>query len=260
MSPSNRQIRKSRHSGRKWRHRLEEVFDFVSTITSCRTEGEVARSFLHSLRSYGVTNLLAGMIPRSGSSNQEQLAHVLLDVWPPQWLLHYFSRGYLFRDPTIRLVQWSNRPFFWREVGELCSVCPVGHRIMNEAREFDLWEGLTFSFPTLNDRAFGVSIASRRLDIPPERVLALQFLSACALGRSLALVNEHLASDDVLLSHRQREAISWASDGLTVGEIAERMDVSRHTADMHLRLARDKLGVKSNIHAVAEALRRGLIS
>nr|WP_265519337.1 autoinducer binding domain-containing protein [Nitratireductor luteus] len=229
-------------------------------MRDCRTTDEVSRCLLNFLQHYGATNLLAGMIPPPNSSRREQRSHVLLERWPAEWSHRYFSLGYLYRDPAIRLVQRGCPHFHWDEIRELCSVCPIGRRIINEAGEFRLREGITFSFPTLESGMFGFSVAAEQLELAESDRFALQFVAAYGLGCALALAGGQIDRNTVHLSRRQREAVAWASEGLTTDEIAERLNVSIHTADMHMRAVRAKLGVANTVHAVAEALRLGLIS
>lgn len=131
---------------------------------------------------------------------------------------------------------------------------------MNEAREFQLRAGVTFSFPTLESKTFGFLVAAEELDLAETDLFTLQFVAAFGLGCALTLAGGVVGRSNVHLSRRQREVVAWASEGLTADEIAERLNVSVHTADMHLRAVRTRLGVANTVHAVAEALRLGLIS
>ena len=61
------------------------------------------------------------------------------------------------------------------------------------------------------------------------------------------------------LTARERECLSWTSVGKTAWEIGSILGISEHTAVAHLNSAVRKLDATSRAHAVAEALRRGLI-
>jgi LuxR family quorum sensing-dependent transcriptional regulator len=61
------------------------------------------------------------------------------------------------------------------------------------------------------------------------------------------------------LTRREQEALQWAAEGKNEGEIGEIMNISEHGVDKHMRSVRQKLGTRSRTHAVAEAIRRGLI-
>lgn len=64
---------------------------------------------------------------------------------------------------------------------------------------------------------------------------------------------------DTTLSTREINILHQVSSGLTHREIAERLYISRHTVEAHVRNIYRKLAVSSRIRAVNEARSRGLI-
>lgn len=66
------------------------------------------------------------------------------------------------------------------------------------------------------------------------------------------------ATPTVSLSPREHELLRCMVEGLTAKEIANRLDISIHTADTHTRNLYGKLGVRSRAAAVARALREKL--
>jgi len=59
------------------------------------------------------------------------------------------------------------------------------------------------------------------------------------------------------LSPEERELLGLLSDGLTLGNAAERLHLSRRTADRRLASARKTLGVSSTAEAILAATRAG---
>ncbi|MET2831029.1 helix-turn-helix transcriptional regulator [Mesorhizobium shangrilense] len=243
-----------------WRRRLGETCVIIDEMRECSNTERICNLLLAYVGRFGATNFLAGAIPPLCASHREQLSHVVLASWPEEWTKRYFSSGYLSSDPTIRLVRQASSPFHWREVGDLCKVCPLGRRIMDEAKEFRLDEGFTIAFSTIERHPVGFSIAGEKLNPDPCDRLALQLIMAYAFGCASALIGGVRHRKSVHLSPRQRDVLRWAAEGLTLDEIAARLNISSNTADTHLRAVRDRLGVSSTIHAVAEAFRLGLIS
>lgn len=131
---------------------------------------------------------------------------------------------------------------------------------MNEATEFDLSDGFTVAFSTIERLPVGVSIAGKKLEADPIQRMAFQLVAACAFGSASVLVRGERPRKHIQLSRRQLDVLHWAAEGLTVDQIAGRLTISSNTADTHLRIVRNRLGVTSTIHAVAEAFRLGLIS
>ncbi|WP_252925014.1 helix-turn-helix transcriptional regulator [Aliihoeflea sp. 40Bstr573] len=62
------------------------------------------------------------------------------------------------------------------------------------------------------------------------------------------------------LSKRDIECLRLTADGLTSEQIAERLGLSVHTANQYVSAAAEKLDAVNRMHAVAKALRAGIIS
>lgn len=242
-----------------WRCPLDDTHEIISSLHNSSSTEDICANVIRATRSFGGTNLLAGVIPYYGLSKTSQLSHVLLDLWPREWSERYFSRGYLYRDPTICLVRQGAPSFLWSEL-KLHRHCNLSEQlVMKEASEFHLREGFTVSFATIERQPIGFSIAGERLELDSRERFILELVSAYAIGCALVLVRgDHVR--EIRFSPRQLDALRWASEGLKIEEIAERLSISVHTADMHLRAVRAKLGVANTVHAVAEALRLRIIS
>lgn len=61
------------------------------------------------------------------------------------------------------------------------------------------------------------------------------------------------------LTQREAEVLRFLVCGLIKKEIAEKLSISQHTVDMHLRSVYRKLQVSSQTEAVSKALRQGLV-
>lgn len=61
------------------------------------------------------------------------------------------------------------------------------------------------------------------------------------------------------LTARQEHVLRRVADGAIAKQIALELHVHRHTVDCHLQDIRDRLGAQTTVHAVAIAIRKGLI-
>ena len=61
------------------------------------------------------------------------------------------------------------------------------------------------------------------------------------------------------LTTREEEVLRFLVQGLIKKEIADQLDISQHTVDMHLRAVYRKLHVRTQTEAVSKALRQGLV-
>jgi len=241
------------------RKTFDQTIELLRQLDRARDAADISRQLVQATRRFGAEYLLAGTLPVPGASRRQQLSHVLLDQWPPEWSQRYFARGYIFQDPAIQVVASSTLPFLWAELGPACRDSPAARRIMEEAGEFRLKNGFTVPLITLEGEVAGFSLAGERLELSPNERGMLTLLATYALGRVI-LLREAAPRSQVSLSPREREALQWAAEGKSEWEIGEHMGISEHGVDKHMRSARSKLGTTSRTHAVAEAIRQGLIS
>ena len=61
------------------------------------------------------------------------------------------------------------------------------------------------------------------------------------------------------LTPREHEVLAWVAQGKSAGEIAEILHIAKRTVDEHVQTAVRKLGALNRTHAVAIALRDGII-
>lgn len=237
---------------------FERTIEVIRSLDRARTPAEVCGTLLESIRPFGAEYILAGVIPMPGASRQHQISSIVLDHWPKEWSHRYFSHGYVFQDPAIRTVRRSSAPFLWSELKPLYREDAAGRRVMEEASDFRLRQGFTIPVATLEGEVAGLSIAGERLELAPEDRGVLALLATYSLGRSI-LLRETAERDTVRLTPREREALQWAAEGESEWEIGERMGISEHGVDKHMRAAREKLGTRTRTHAVAEGIRLGLI-
>ena len=88
-------------------------------------------------------------------------------------------------------------------------------------------------------------------------------LRSALLGRPYidsGLARAELAGGSLDLTEREAEVLTLLADGLSHEEIGERLRISGETVRTHLQKARRRLGAENRTHAVALALRNGLIA
>lgn len=237
---------------------FERTIEAIRSLDRAGAPAEVCGILLKSVRQYGAEHVLAGVIPTPGASRQHQISSIILDRWPMEWSRRYFAQDYIKQDPAIRTVRRSSAPFLWSELKPLYREDAAGRRVMEEAGEFRLRQGFTVPVTTLDGEVAALSIAGERLELGPEDRGVLTLLATYSLGRSI-LLRETDQRGEVRLTPREREALQWAAEGETEWEIGERMGISEHGVDKHMRSAREKLRTRTRAHAVAEGIRLGLI-
>ncbi|WP_349963114.1 LuxR family transcriptional regulator [Rhizobium sp. ZPR3] len=239
-------------------HTLEETYYFLAELEACTTQGELADAVVRYVQRFGATNVLVGTMPKIGATKRQQIGHVLINAWPNDWSARYFSQNYLFKDPTIALVREGLESFFWSD--DEVVKARVGALVMGEAKEFGLEQGFTMTLPSLGHEHVGFSIAGERLDLSPESRRNLALVASFAIYRALRIRRTQQNSTIFSLTRREREVLQLAAEGWKERQIAARLGITDHAIDKYMRSCREKLGSRNTNHAIAVALRGGLIS
>lgn len=119
------------------------------------------------------------------------------------------------------------------------------------------------------DDVAGPAIAAGVKGVLPRNTTGARLAAAlAAVAAGLVVVDDSLAaavrprSDGnatEALTPREQEVLSWMAEGLSNKLIADRLDISEHTAKFHVNAIFAKLGVTTRTEAVVQAVRRGLL-
>ena len=64
---------------------------------------------------------------------------------------------------------------------------------------------------------------------------------------------------NAVLNDREREVLSWTAQGKTAGEIGSILNISARTIEWHIQKARRKINAVNVVHAIALAIKAGVI-
>jgi DNA-binding CsgD family transcriptional regulator len=163
-------------------------------------------------------------------------------------------------DPVAPHCKRSLRPFVWT-----CAQ-PVHSGILKFAVDFGFSSFVVFPLRNGDGSHYGnftVYCADARHKSwlrHAQRLAPLLHVTAQYFHDTLSGMDaERLELCDVTLSPRQRECLLWASRGLSGKQIAERIKLSEPVVHEYLGAAKRKLGCTTRAHAVARAMRLGLI-
>jgi len=236
---------------------LDRTLEFVKLVDAAQSPAEVAAVVLKSAAPYGFERVFAGTMPSFGDNAAQQRSHLILDHWPQNWIARYLSRGYLSVDPTIRRVRAGGPAFYWRDLVETRDDL-AAQRVMDEAADFGLREGLTVSLLTLDGAAVGFSLAGGQIEHNPRLKGMMTLVAAYALGQCFDL-NQVPGAASAALTSREIDVLRWVAEGKSDRDIGEILSISEHTVDKYLRSAFAKLGAANRASVVAKAIRARLI-
>jgi LuxR family transcriptional regulator len=175
----------------------------------------------------------------------------LQSTYPSDWVKIYTEQRYVMFDPIVAWSRFNVGTTRWSDIPAGFSN-GAGLHILDHARQFGLnFGGVVSSRGPAGDHCLCVLSGARE-----DRELGASELKSLAgiLDAMVGAVGEHAGLKVVEL-----EALRDLAAGLTHNEIADQRGVSPATIKKRLERARDVLGAKNAVHAVAIATRRGLI-
>lgn len=174
-------------------------------------------------------------------------------TWREEWK----RRGYNRYDPNVLRVLRTQSPFTWASTYEMAD--SLGRRILDQAREFGLSNGLSVPVHSIDKVPGIISISGDRADDLTESELAIFGAVCMHFFVSWSSYFEHTETVEPL-TNRERDLLYFVQGGLTGESLADAMGISVHTTRNHMANLRRKLGANSMAHAVAKAIHHRIIS
>ncbi len=189
-------------------------------------------------------------------------APAVVHNFPDAWRDHYFEKNYQAKDPVVLFAPEIETPFEWGDLKKRFKLDAEQQKIMEEAREFGLEDGVGVPLHGARGNVCLLSFARaehqpvKRSDLAKLEVIATQFHSAYStVGRV-----DRRSRRALLLSLRERECLQWIAQGKSSWDIAAILDISENTVNFHVKNALAKLDANTRTLAVVKAIRYGLIA
>ena len=236
---------------------LKHIYEVIKNFETCKTENEIKDLALASISEYGAEFYLAGEMPPPNLPPQTNMNYLIGGHWSDRWSERYFQQDYLRKDPTIEHVRTRNTGLLWRDIHHTEE---DGKRIFREAKQFGISDGITIPQLALNGSRIGISFAGERIDTEnPFLKVGLTVIGACLVDAHQRVKQTEDTNRTIKLTNRETEVMQWIADGFTSIEVAHKLGLSTPTIEKHYRTALKKLEAFTRAHAVAKALRLGLL-
>lgn len=197
----------------------------------------------------GVQTLFVGNRYSDGA-----MAGFVLTNWPLTLLERSVRERWYVRDviaSTARDYLGWTRPSDWRE---LMRHNPLLAQRMDVRAEHGL--PLPWAFRFAARGVTGLVTVTREEPLTRTEEQVIEFFGP---GLFNAFLDEVRVRVTAGVTVRERECLVLTAKGFTAGDIAEKLGLSEHTVNAHMRNVSTKLGTANRAHAIAEALRLGLI-
>lgn len=226
----------------------KDLLSFIQPLGAASSSGDVEKQAAQ------IASDLGFYFCSSVSRDVSDVLHPDIKVfhsYPSEWETIYHEKGYFFSDPANSKQTLEQPLYRWDSQGS--------SEVLDSARDFGIFNGVTCS---LRDRHFicSISFAAGLNDLSDDMLVGAQFI-APYIANALIRTSTRPAADDALnpLSERERECLSWVSEGKTSWEISVILAISERTVLFHLSNVQKKLQTCSRAHSVAKATMLGLL-
>lgn len=230
---------------------LRDVLEIMDTLSAADDPEALLTCAAAVLSQFGFSAFVLSRLPRPTAAVDPV---ILLNGWPSDWAARYEEAGHFEFDPVARQCMASKVAFDWTELPPAEVQSPGAARVLHEAGEFGLPEGICVPLHTPLG-AGGLSLAGAQIDRAPglKRIATLFAHRLCDAAERVDMAK----SADVSLTNRERDILSWVACGKTVRDIATILAISEHTVGEHLKHVRRKLGTSNSAHSIVRALQLG---
>ena len=191
----------------------------------------------------------------------------LISSYPKSWTNHYFREGYHNIDPVLQEPRNTGRVFLWDGREARSAKSSKERRLFDDALSFKIRSGLTVRIPASQNQFAAFTLAADERSLGLDRFIETSkdmlemaghtfhaHVSAARLERPIPV-----GQQECVLTQRERQCLGWISDGKTMQDVAELLGIKPRGVKFHLDNARQNLAASTLPHAVALALRQGLL-
>jgi LuxR family quorum sensing-dependent transcriptional regulator len=238
--------------------RLTDAADLIEAVHGSPSAERFQAQLLAGLMRWRVTHLCVLRWVESGEGEVECL-------WPGNWpaavLRAFAERRWYELDPLVVAVRRRGEPARRGDLASPPSPDVVVNRIRAEENAHGLADVVALPVRRGAEPAGAVLVAGPSEIFDAAATAALKILAPAVFARALEFRAEAAKpGHGPALTSREIDCLSWSARGKTSWEIGEILGVSEHTVTTHLRTAAIKLKAATRTHAVAEAMRCGMIS
>jgi DNA-binding CsgD family transcriptional regulator len=234
---------------------------FIEDTNRASSQEEVFGLFRTALGGFGFNSVVYSLLTDHPSINRPK-SHGIQGNYPQDWMHHYISNGYFDTDPVPKHVFNIFRPFSWNEVVETLPLNRTQIRIMDQAKEARLLDGVAVPLHGPRNEVAGVGLACLSGGASPNPTM-LGVIGALSYQFHIAFSAFDIikpSGDDVGLTLRESEVLHWAAEGKSNSVIGDIIGISDNCVKFHFRNIFRKLDAVNRQTAVVKAIRLGLIN
>jgi DNA-binding CsgD family transcriptional regulator len=236
---------------------LDSAVELASSVKQKSFTSQLDACLLRRSQSYGVERAASVSL---GVAGQGFNLGQIVGNGKEDWVGHYHEHDFVKIDPAARRAVKCVLPFSWREVRGETRDDPNSKLVFGAAREHGLYNGFVVPVHSGDGSLAVVSFSGRHL---ANDFKSRSYLHLLAIYFHIAAQGDRNSTDTRLrptITTRQLECLKWVAEGKTDWEIADILCLSEATINRHIERAKERLGVRTRVQAVVEAINAGILT
>ena len=190
------------------------------------------------------------------SYSDEDAVHLVNLSNPKEWATEYTDKGYLLHDPVRhemeRLINVGSKNSFILWDSYTWDLSPMQQQVIERRNHYGLYYGFSFFVDSKSkDFTLLFSFASSRASVTTKTKVLCELLGPHLLGACKRVAILELIA---MLSEKEKVVAMWLMEGKTNSDIAEIIDITKHTVKFHIQNIFRKLHVVNRHQATAVLL------
>lgn len=238
---------------------MQAAFELIDRIRSANSIRDINASLEKLAYIIEFEYFLLGVASPKSITKTEQF---VVDNYPKEWRKQYDHENLVHLDPVVQYSHMNHSPIIWSNLDKN-AYKKNQIEVLKKAQSAGLVSG--FSIPIHGAVGeFGMISFALSSDTEMDRrkfadAIPLVQLVTPVLQDALKRINAGSSESSVQLTKREKECLTWATEGKSSWEISQILGCSERTVIFHLTNAGNKLDSSNRYQAISKAILLGVI-
>ena len=246
---------------KKWLSEKDAVtlLEIIYGLITCKRRSDFTSLALKLNHLIPFDAAFCGLLNANGNEDRNNPGIPISLNYPEVFLERYMSKGYYLIDPVFREVLLTYDVVNWAELEKrdpkTYNTAPI-----TELKDFGICKGVTYGVldPQLRYGS-SLSCAGNNIKNDDRTRIILKCIFPHFTEALRRVINTNVNVVEYKLTNREREIVEWLKDGKSSWDISKILSISENTVNYHIKNIIRKLNAMNRTHAVAIAMRSGLI-
>jgi len=240
----------------------QKIENFITASRQATNIDELFLIYKQAMSDQGYDQIIYAVLSdHQHLSNYNELG-VVLQSNLDSWIKHYSEKNYKEIDPAAIFTSANSGFFTWDFIAQQEDLTRKQLDIFKDAENFGLYKGINVAIAGPGGVKCVVLSASsqKNIKLAPNAWDLINLISYQFNTCFLDLSNHNPLKKENILTRREQEILKWLGTGLTKSQVGNKVHLSQHTVNFHMRSILNKLDANNTSQALVTAIKEKLIN